>query len=129
MRAAHDTLTLTVVAAEGFDGHALNRLAGELASEIRAIDLVVEPLREKSQSADGRSGTVIVIGSLAVSGATLSKPVLSALVSVVQSWLRRNEQDKVLVEIDGDKLEISGSPAANPAELLDSFYRNRRDEA
>ncbi|MGI8313215.1 hypothetical protein [Saccharopolyspora hattusasensis] len=128
MTAAHDTLTLTVVAAEGFDGHALNRLTRELAAEIRAIDLVAEPEREEIDSTESRSNAAVVIGTLAVSG-VLSKPLLSALVSLAQSWLRRNEQDKIVVEIDGDKFELSGSPAADPAELLDSFYRNRRDNA
>src|SRR2546423_1811673 len=94
------TLTLTVVPVAGSDAVGVHRLTLDLADQLRSLDFVAERLRVPSDEADHRAGTAVAVGTLLATG-MLSKPVLSALVALVQAWLRRHDQDKVIVEVDG----------------------------
>jgi hypothetical protein len=58
------------------------------------------------------------MGQLVVSAAGI---VIPAVVSTVQSWLKRNEGRSVTLEIGTDKLQVAGVSSKQQDELIKSF--------
>jgi len=49
--------------------------------------------------------------------------VLSTLITAVQAWLAHRQKSKVVVEIDGNKLELTGSTDAERQRLIELWLR------
>ncbi|MCB8978014.1 MAG: hypothetical protein H6657_11380 [Ardenticatenaceae bacterium] len=62
-------------------------------------------------------GTILV--TLAASGG-----VLTTLINVISSWLSRNKGNSIILEIDGDKLEVTGLSSEEQQRLI-SLWLNR----
>ncbi|UXX91393.1 hypothetical protein N7U49_01700 [Streptomyces sp. AD2-2] len=71
---------------------------------------------EGTSEAGARSGAVagIVI-------ALVGSPVLVSLVTLVQSWLTRQQSGTVVLEIAGDRVELTGKPTELHQEALTAF--------
>ncbi|MGW4732616.1 effector-associated constant component EACC1 [Streptomyces shenzhenensis] len=71
---------------------------------------------EGTSEAGARGGVVegIVI-------ALVGSPVLVALVTLVQNWLTRQQSGTVVLEIGGDRVELTGSPTELHQEALAAF--------
>ncbi|MET7778252.1 hypothetical protein ABZU94_18850 [Streptomyces mirabilis] len=53
--------------------------------------------------------------------ALVGSPVLVALVTLVQNWLTRRQSGTVVLEIGGDRVELTGSPTELHREALAAF--------
>ncbi|MGJ7907227.1 hypothetical protein ACOQFL_12180 [Actinopolyspora sp. H202] len=122
-----DSIELTLVPVTGTDRAALDRLTRSLEHEL--LGLRIESLRRREHEPglgdmrDERVGTreFVVRGLLSGSG-------VRKIVALVQSWLRRNNQESVILRLGADSVEITGSPTRKAHQLLKDFYR-RYDEA
>ncbi|NYH79854.1 hypothetical protein FHR84_003192 [Actinopolyspora biskrensis] len=122
---AADSIELTLVPVDGTDSVALDRLTGALACELRCLRLDSVEQRFPSRSgpdSEGGSAVLTGVGKLSVGG-LLSGSGVKAMVGLVQSWLRRNEQDSVILRLGEDHVEITGSPTRRSHQLLKDFYR------
>lgn len=117
-----DSIALTLVPAPGTDRACGNRLTHALAQELHSLRIdSLEHGRGEPASGE-RSATLTDLETLVVAG-VLSGSGLKAMITLVQSWLRRNDQDSVLVELDGDRVEITGSPTRRSHQIQKDFCR------
>ena len=65
-----------------------------------------------------KAGTPIDWGKLLVTFAA-SGGVLTTLINVLQSWINRRQASSIALEIDGDRLEITGTPTEEQRRLID----------
>jgi hypothetical protein len=65
-----------------------------------------------------KAGTPIDWGKLLVT-LTASGGGLTTLINVLQSWINRRQQSSIALEIDGDRLEITGTPTEQQQRLID----------
>lgn len=70
---------------------------------------------------------MITWGSLLVSLAA-SGGVLPSLIGTVQSWLSRRENQKISMQIDGDKLEVTGVSSEEQRRLIDIWVRRHSNK-
>ncbi|SDQ73359.1 hypothetical protein [Actinopolyspora saharensis] len=128
---AADSIELTLVPVDGTDSVALDRLTGALACELRELRLdSVErclPSRSGPPGPAASSAVLTDVGKLSVGG-LLSGSGVKAMVGLVQSWLRRNEQDSVILRLGEDHVEITGSPTRRSHQLLKDFYRRHGED-
>ena len=70
------------------------------------FDVTYEPLRA-GPPAGAKAGDPVAISSLVALAA--SGGVLTTLIGALQAWLLRSSARQVVVEIDGDRLELTGA--------------------
>ena len=63
-------------------------------------------------------GTLLV--TLAASGG-----IITTLINVIQTWLSRNERRSVSIELDGDKLELSGISDDDQQQIIDLWIERQ----
>lgn len=127
---ATDSIELTLVPVDGTDSVVLDRLTGALACELRCLrlDSVERWFPPRSGPRAGGGAAVLTdVGKLSVGG-LLSGSGIKAMVGLVQSWLRRNEQDSVILRLGEDHVEITGSPTRRSHQLLKDFYRRHGED-
>jgi len=106
-------VAIRISPAEDADTEELADLTYQLREELLELD--VEAVEQPAgQAPEGtKAGGVLELGSLIVS---LGGAAISALIPVIQAWLKRSEARSVVMEIDGDKIEVRG--ASSEAERL-----------
>jgi hypothetical protein len=94
------------------------RLRDELsdADAIERIDLVTKKREAPKGAKPG--GELVEWGSLIITLATTVAPSLSNL---LQSWLTRHDKQKIVLEIGGDKLEVTGISDIERSKLIDAW--------
>lgn len=97
---------LRVDAGPGADPADHESLAGRLRSEL--VEHELDPVLPQSTAPAGAKGPGTEAGSLLLALAA-SGGVLTSLVGLVQAWLLRNAGSTVVVEIDGDRVELTGA--------------------
>jgi membrane-associated two-gene conflict system component 1 (EACC1) len=97
---------LRVDAGPGADPADHESLAGRLRSELEEHEL--DPVVPDADAPPGAKGVGAETGSLLIALAA-SGGVLTTLVGLVQAWLLRNAGSTVVVEIDGDRVELTGA--------------------
>jgi Effector Associated Constant Component 1 len=104
------------------DEEELERSTQQLREELLDLNLDTVALAKTGIAPKGsKAGEEIVSwGSLIVTLAA-SGGVLPSLIGTVQSWLSRRENQKILIEIDGDKLEVTGISSEEQNRLIDVF--------
>jgi hypothetical protein len=65
-----------------------------------------------------KAGMPIDWGKLLVT-LTASGGALTTLINVLHSWISRRQQGSIALEIDGDRLEITGTPTEEQRRLID----------
>ena len=94
---------------------ATRQLRGELLElDVEAADFVTADPAPQS----AKAGTPIDWGKLLVT-LTASGGALTTLINVLQSCINRRQQSSVALEIDGDRLEITGTPTDEQRRLID----------
>jgi hypothetical protein len=95
----------------------MERLRAEVAE--REFDLVADPAAAPppagSKAADPAGVSSLLI-ALAASGG-----VLTSLVGLLQGWLQRSSARTVVVEIDGDRLELADATSEQRRRLTDAW--------
>ncbi len=82
----------------------------------------VDYLRKENLSNGTKAGDIIswetLIVTLAASGG-----VITALINFILGWVKRNESRSVILEIDGNKLEVSGLSASEQKDLIETWLK------
>jgi hypothetical protein len=120
--------SLAINAGPEADAKELERLTRQLREELLELDLEsVDLLRggkapEKAKVGDPISwGTILL--TLAASGG-----VITSLINLLQSWLKRHERSNLTLEIQGDRLELKGIPISSEEQqrLLEDWLSRRK---
>jgi Effector Associated Constant Component 1 len=107
-----------VDAGPGADDAETAELAQQLRTELVAHDL--DPVVPDSTAPAGAKGVGLDIGALLVTLAA-SGGVLTTLLGVLQSWLLRHSGSRIVIEIDGDRVELTGATDEERRRALESW--------
>lgn len=118
--------TLTLNAGREVEDEELEQLTQQLRRELLELDVeAVELLRSGKAPSKAKAGDAITWGSLLLTLAA-SGGVLTTLIQVLQSWLTRHEQRSLTLEIDGDRLEITGVSSKEQERLIEAWLGRHR---
>jgi hypothetical protein len=113
-------VAVRVDAGEGSDAEELDQLTGRLRRELLELD--VDDVRRGSggDAPEGARGVdVAAIGQLLVSLAS-APAVLRGVASAIGAWVERSAQvGSVVVELDGEKLEVTGRLSDDQRKVVD----------
>jgi Effector Associated Constant Component 1 len=107
-----------VDAGPGADDADTAQLAQELRTELVAHDL--DPVVPHSTAPAGAKGVGLDVGALLVTLAA-SGGLLTTLLGVLQSWLPRHSGSRIVLEIDGDRVELTGATDEERRRALESW--------
>jgi hypothetical protein len=104
------------------DAELREETARRLQGVLTEVDVdSVQQVREAAAPA-GAKGDPVSLGSLLVTLAA-SGGVLTTLIGAVQSWLTRSERCSVTMEIDGDKITLTGASSEEQRRLATAFIK------
>ena len=103
---------------EAADADERDEAARALGAELRELD--VEDVRRPAAPAPpgSRGAEAAVLGTLVV---TLGRGALAAVTGAIQQWIARRGGRSVTLELDGDRLEVSGISGAEQRRLIETF--------
>ncbi|HEX4813603.1 MAG TPA: caspase family protein, partial [Nonomuraea sp.] len=116
-------LRLSVVDAAA-DDRELDEAAARLRDDLLELDVVASAAEEGEAPAGARAVLSFTIGGLVI--ALAGTDLLGAIVNAVTSWLGRNQQRSVKLDIDGDVLEVTGIASREQRELIDVWLSRRQ---
>lgn len=95
------------------------QLIGELVKlNIESVDFVrKESLEDGTKAGDVISWETLII-TLAASGG-----VISTFINFILGWAKRNEGRTVVLELNGDKLEVTGLSSNEQKELVETWFK------
>jgi hypothetical protein len=108
---------------EGADAERLAVLTGYLRTDLLQLDVDNVTMLPVGEPPLGTRGTdVAAVGGLLVTFSESAEGILSVINSI-RDWLRRGQENqrRVRVEVDGDKLELSQASAADQQQLVELF--------
>jgi hypothetical protein len=108
---------------EGADAERLAVLTGYLRADLLKLDVDNVTMLPVGEPPLGTRGTdVAAVGGLLVTLSESAEGLLSVINSI-RDWLRRGQdnQRRVRLELDGDKLELSQASAADQQQLIELF--------
>lgn len=103
----------------------------EETAEVEDLQLLVLDLREVG----GLSASIVQGGSAPPAGAkgwqqdyalvvTASAPVLSAVAVITRSWLQRSSRRKLVLQVDGQRMELTALSAKSESALVEQLLRH-----
>lgn len=116
---------VTVDPGAGADTAETADLADRLRDELAAHEYDSAPV--SAASPEGAKGMGVDIGSLLVALAA-SGGVLTSLIGTLQSWLNRQSGGRLVLEIDGDRIELTGVSDAERQRALDVWLARHEAE-
>jgi hypothetical protein len=119
-------LRLVIASDPETDDEELQQLTIQLRNEILDLDVEAVSLVEAEEAPAGtKAGAPVTWGTLLVTLAA-SGGVLTALVNLLKSWLVRNEQRSITLEIEGDRLEVTGLSSEEQQHLINDWMSRHR---
>lgn len=119
-------LQLRIDIGAGNDGDAeeLQMLAGRLRRELLSCDIGIVERAPGEPPPEGAKGPAVdSAGTLLI---TLSNSaVVAALVSVFQSWLKRNRGRSITIQLGKDRFDARNVPAEELSVLIETWMKNR----
>jgi hypothetical protein len=111
------------------DPENLERITHNLRDELTEIDTIekvdlVSKEGEEGKAPEGsKAGAeVIALGSLLVTlGTSAVSTAVPSLSNALQSWLTRHERRKISLEVEGDKIEVTGVSDEQQQRLIESW--------
>lgn len=99
------------------------RLRIGLAAELRGVPGLdrIEPARGSTSPNGSKSGSEFV-GGLVISGA-LSTATLTAVTKITLAWLARVKARTVVLERNGERLELNAASSARQREAMEAWLR------
>lgn len=108
------------------DAEELARITRRLREELLGLDVEAVEFAKSGETPEGaKVGPAIDWNTLLLTLAA-SGGVLTTIIGVLQSWLTRHEGRSVMLEIDGDKIEITGISSEEQKRLIDAWLRRHR---
>lgn len=119
-------IQITIAPDVGETDAELMRLARSLQKEVQNLNVDQITLARNAQSAVGSKNLdAISWGTLLVTFVT-SQGVAVALIGLLQHWLSRQERRTITLEINGDKLEITGVSSETQQKLIDEWLQRHK---
>jgi hypothetical protein len=119
-------LMLDIDAGPDTDTEELAELTRQLRGALLELDVEAVYLVRAGEAPErAKAGDPITWGALLVA-LTASGGVLITLINTLQSWLTRHERRSVTLEIDGDKLEVTGISSEEQQRLINSWLSRHR---
>ena len=97
----------------------LDELARQLSDELAELDLVSVEMARVDRLPEGAKGGPITIGTVLLKIAEAGG--ISSLITVLGSWLSRDERRTVILQIGENKLEVTGISELEQANLIQWF--------
>jgi Effector Associated Constant Component 1 len=114
-------LALTILPGWDADQSELERLTQSLRRDLSSLDVQsVDLVRAGTVPSRAKAGDPVSWGQLIVALAA-SGGLLTTLIGALQAWLTNPERRSVTVEIDGDKLSLTGSSNLEQQRLIDAW--------
>ncbi|MBV9178834.1 MAG: hypothetical protein JO297_17545 [Nitrososphaeraceae archaeon] len=115
------------------DKEELERITHNLRNELKELDMVEDvDLAKEGQAPKGSKVgiDIFTIGSLIVTLASSSvvRNVFPTFVNTLRSWITRNENHKISLEIDGDKLEVTAISDKEKEKLIDAWISRHTEK-
>jgi hypothetical protein len=105
----------------------LERSTHQLREELLDLNLQSVDLVKKGDPPKGsKAGEEVVSWGSLIVGLATSGGVLPNLVGTVQSWLSRRENQKITLQIGGDKLEVMGISNEQQDKLIDAWINRHK---
>lgn len=103
-----------------------DELGRQLEKDLRELDLDVTPMAASAEAPAGSKGVVppdlcTLLVTLAASGG-----VLTTFINAVESWVTRHGEHSVTLEMDGDKLSVTGVSSSDQQRIIDDWISRRR---
>lgn len=109
------------------DEEELEKSTHQLRDELLDLNLESVDLVKKGVAPEGsKAGEEIVSWGSLIVGLAASGGVLPNLVGTVQSWLSRRENQKITMQIGGDKLEVTGISSEQQDKLIDAWINRNK---
>jgi hypothetical protein len=108
-----------------FDLEELERDTESLRDELNDLDSIENiDLITTEGAPEGAKpgGDLVEWGSLLV---TLASTLAPSLSKILQSWLTRHENHKIVLEIGGDKLEVTGTSDIERSKVIDAWISSK----
>ena len=115
-------LIVTLDAEPETDTEDLERLTRQLREELSELDVQADLMTGGPAPANAKAGDIFVWGTLLLTLAA-SGGVFTTLFGVLQAWLTRHDRRCVTLEIDGDKLQVTGITSTEQQRLIDAWAR------
>ena len=112
-------LFITVSAGTDSDSEELDELARQLLDELVEWDLLSAELARGGKLPEGVKGEPIEVGTLLVKIAEAGG--ITGLVSILGSWLSRDKRRALTLQIEDNKLEVTGITKEEQARLIKWF--------
>ena len=119
-------LMLNINAGADADVKDLEQLTYYLKGELAGLDGDVDLVRAGETPKKAKAGDPVIWGKLLLA-LTASGGVLTTLIGVLKSWLTSHERRSVTLEIDGDKLEVTGISSKEQQQLINAWLSRHRE--
>ncbi len=113
-------LNLTIGTAGKVDQEYLAKLTQQLGADLLRLDVEDVALPGAEKAPKGSKGDAVTWGQLVITLAA-SGGVFTTLITLLQAWVTRYERHTLTLEIDGDKLEITGISSKEQKRLTDEW--------
>jgi hypothetical protein len=119
-------LLLSLEAGPGTDDEELAELTRQLRTEFMEVDVESIDFASIDEAPVGsKSGPPVDWGTLLLTLAA-SGGVLTTIINVIQSWLTRHDRHRLSIEINGDRLELTGISTDEQQQLIDAWLSRHR---
>ena len=115
-----DRLELRIELDPGADADAEERDDAARALRRDLLDLDIDAVERPAEPAPPgtRAGDAVTLATLIV---TMGPTALAAVGGIVQGWMARRGDRRVTLELEGDRIELSGASDADQRRLVDAF--------
>lgn len=119
-------LLVTLDAEPDTDSEELERLTRQLWEELAELEVQADLMTGGPAPVNAKAGDVITWGTLLLTLAA-SGGAITTLINVLQAWLTRHDRRCVTLEINGDKLQVTGISSAEQKQLIDAWLSRHRE--
>ena len=115
-------LLVTLDAESKTDTEDLERLTRQLREELSELDVHADLMTGGPAPINAKAGEAIEWGTLLLT-LVASGGAITTLFNVLQACLTRNDRRGVTLEINGDKLQVTGIGSAEQRRLIDTWLQ------
>ncbi|RJQ77687.1 hypothetical protein D5S17_14800 [Pseudonocardiaceae bacterium YIM PH 21723] len=98
----------------------IDRLTRQLRTELSQIPVESAQLRREPGPIASK-GDLVTVGSIVV--AVANSALVGGVVAVLRTWINRHRKRSITVQINDQKLELSGGTPAEHQQVIDGFLR------
>jgi hypothetical protein len=112
------SLRIEVALPDGADAEELDEATRALRGELLELDVDAVERPAEPAPAGARAVDAAVLGTLVVG---LGRSALTVVTGMLERWVARAGNRSVVLELEGDRIEVSGVSAADQHRLIEAF--------